>query len=75
MQAENICYSVLCVFSYVAAGHEQKKVISSKGGGALTPTSTVSAPAMTMSTESADPGPDHGTPHPSKEQGEAQQYK
>jgi len=37
-QAENICYSVLCVFSYVAAGHEQKKAISSRG--ALTPTST-----------------------------------
>ncbi|XP_021954472.1 MAP kinase-activating death domain protein isoform X3 [Folsomia candida] len=50
--AENICYSVLCVFSYVAAGHEQKKVISSKGG-AVTPTSTVSAPAMTMSSESS----------------------
>lgn len=24
-QADQICYSVLCVFSYVAAGQEQKK--------------------------------------------------
>lgn len=25
-QADQICYAVLCVFSYVAAGSEQKKM-------------------------------------------------
>lgn len=27
LQADQICYAVLCVFSYFAAGHEQKKQI------------------------------------------------
>ncbi|CAG7683786.1 unnamed protein product [Allacma fusca] len=39
--AENICYSVLCVFSYIAAGQEQKKRIP---GGTSTPSSRTGEP-------------------------------
>lgn len=48
LQAENICYSVLCVFSYVAAGHERKKQRTTGAHRNTSPTaSTASLPVHT----------------------------
>ncbi|XP_061705886.1 MAP kinase-activating death domain protein isoform X1 [Cydia pomonella] len=55
IMADQICYAVLCVFSYFAAGHEQKKAILEQAAR-VPPPAALAAPAAQRSV--SDLGPD-----------------